>query len=143
MLRDRSYEIEIGRRADWTSDLSLGSLGIICYTDGSRSEGRTGYGAHIELRTENSPTLTVFNFSRSLGQHSTVFQSELCAILDAALTLGEILSNGQYRGHPIYFYSDSMSSLQALKGHETNSKLVLECHAALNKLAKLTSLTFT
>ena len=72
-----------------------------------------------------------------------MFQSELCAILDAALTLGEILSNDQYRGHPIYFYSDSMSSLQALKGHETNSKLVLECHEALNKLAELTTVTLT
>jgi ribonuclease HI len=71
-------------------------------------------------------------FSFSLGQYTTVFQTEVYAI--KACT-GENLDRN-YRNRNIYILSDSRAAINALGKHQITSKLVSDCHQSLIQLVR-------
>ena len=108
----------------------IGSLGhdvITCYTDGSETESGTGGGFII---TNNRNLNVIHKSSFKLPDYCNVFQAELTAITEASRFCSE-----NYRSEQIEFFSDSLSSLQSLKGIKFNSKTVLTSHEAISKLA--------
>ena len=68
-----------------------------------------------------------------LGQHATVFQSEVYAIQKAS----EILRNMDTRS--VCIFTDSQAALQALAKVQINSSVVKNCILELNKLGASTS----
>jgi hypothetical protein len=72
-----------------------------------------------------------------LGKFTTVFQTEVYAILQCAC---ENLRRA-YRNKRILIFSDSQAALRALSGPKVTSELVLECLNALSALAGLNGVT--
>lgn len=105
---------------------------IVCYTDGSRIvlNDETSAGAGINIVGH------VQQYS-SLGQHSTVFQAETCAIIHCCrYLLHQDISNRNIR-----IYSDSKSVILALNAYTFKSKIVYECKQLLNELSKENQIT--
>ncbi|ODM87276.1 hypothetical protein Ocin01_19403, partial [Orchesella cincta] len=88
---------------------------VVCYTDGSRHDGRTGAAAIIAWGGEQTA------LSIPLGTSATVFQAEVLAICWAAKEMSGI--------------PDSKSALQALETWNYMTTLVGECFMALKTLA--------
>jgi ribonuclease HI len=70
--------------------------------------------------------------SFSLGQHTTVFQAEVCAI---KACIDENLDKG-HRNRNIYILSDSQAAIKALGKYQITSKLVWDCNQSLIQLAR-------
>lgn len=94
---------------------------IIFYTDGSKMNDNTGAGI-------TGPGL---NISIPMGRWSTVFLSEIYAILECA----SVCLKRKYKHARICIFSDSQAALNALKSFTCQSKLVWECIALLKQLA--------
>jgi hypothetical protein len=75
--------------------------------------------------------------SFNLGKYTRVFQAEVYAINECAV---ENLDRN-YRNRNIYILLDSQTAIKALDNYQINSKLVLDCHQSLVKLAKHKSST--
>lgn len=99
---------------------------IHIYTDGSKSNGRTG-AASITLdgNTEQPQQIP-------LGTRASVFQAEVIAITHAAIALTERNTIGQ----KIIFHSDSQAALNALQSLHVTSHTVHDCATALEQLAQ-------
>lgn len=69
-------------------------------------------------------------YSRSLGEHTTVFQAEVYAIEECARFN---LDRG-YRNQEIAILSDSQAAIKALSSNVISSKLVRDCRHRLNEL---------
>jgi ribonuclease HI len=70
--------------------------------------------------------------SLSLGQYTTVLQTEACAI--KACTVENLGRNSKNRN--IYILSGSRAAIIALGKYQITSKLVWDCHQFLTQLAK-------
>ena len=116
-----SYRDNLEDQINQTSPLTL-----TCYTDGSKTEQGTGLGY---IATTNNNNTELMTFSAKLPDYCTVYQAELSAIMMAATDMLE------YSEKVINFYTDSLSSLQALNSTSLNSRTAIECHHALNSLA--------
>jgi hypothetical protein len=103
--------------------------GLIWFTDGSRAD--SGTKADIYGRIQER------SFSFSLGKYATVFQTEICAILQCAY---ENIRRA-YRHNRILIFSDSQAALKALSGMKVTSRLVAECLDALPVLANRNEFT--
>ena len=79
---------------------------ITCYTDGSRTD--SGSGAGYIITTDNNKT-TLDERSFKLPDYSTVYQTELTAIIEACKYLST------YTNTQIIIWSDSLSSIQLYK----------------------------
>jgi ribonuclease HI len=77
------------------------------------------------------------SLSFALGNFATVFQTEVCAILQCAY---ENIRRA-YRNKRILIFSDSQATLKALGGPKVTSELVAECVNALSALAGLNEVT--
>ncbi|KAI5735950.1 hypothetical protein M8J77_024650 [Diaphorina citri] len=97
---------------------------IVWYTDGSKTTDGTGAGIHGA-----NPRVDI---SISLGEHGTVFQAEVYAILGS---LQKSLEMG-YSNSTIKIFSDSQAAIKALENNQTKSKLVWECKHLLKRLAE-------
>jgi ribonuclease HI len=102
---------------------------VIMFTDGSRADSGTGSGI-FGLRPNRS-------LSFPLGKFTTVFQTEIYAILQCAC---DNLRRA-YKNKQILIFSDSQSVLKALSGPKVTSELVVECLNALSALAGLNEVT--
>jgi hypothetical protein len=92
--------------------------GLICYTDGSKTNKGTGDGVYCNgTRRERS---------FSLGRYTTVFQAEVYAI---KACVKENLDR------KFYILSDSQAAFKVLDKHQINSKLVWDCYQILMELA--------
>ncbi|MCP3680959.1 MAG: hypothetical protein GY782_12170, partial [Gammaproteobacteria bacterium] len=96
------------------------------YTDGSKTEDGTGGGFII---TNNNNTHTIAESSFKLPDYCSVYQAELIAITEAAKSLNN------HREETVTFWSDSLSSLQAISSTIIKSKTAYKCHEALSELA--------
>jgi len=97
---------------------------LVWFTDGSKTTEGTGAGIHgMQPRKD---------FSVSLGKYATVFQAEVFAILWCAT----FISRRPYKDKVVYIYSDSQAGLRALDSCSFTSKLVYECHMALEELGR-------
>ena len=99
---------------------------IHCFTDGSKDDRSSGSG-YIIIGTDIKEQGYL-----NLGPHSTVFQTEIVALIKST----RVLLNRNTSQKRIEFYSDSQASIKALEKYETSSKCVLECKELLNNLAK-------
>ena len=124
-LENKALSFVLGSRRDWNkSQLPARNANqIIFYTDGSRVGSHSGFGVYCP-----APRIEIFG---SLGQHCTVFQAEIYAILMCAL---KGLEKGFSNKH-ILILSDSQAAIMALDSDQTTSQLVWNCHQLLNKLA--------
>ena len=96
---------------------------VIWYTDGSKTDEGTGAGIN-GVKPEKS-------ISISLGNHCTVFQSEVIAITEC---LRENV-NMQHSGKSIHIFTDSQAAIKAIEAYKTKSKVVWECKQLLNQLS--------
>jgi ribonuclease HI len=110
--------------ADYVAQLAHNT--ISCYTDGSKTDSGTGYG--FVITTDNNQT-EIDNDSVKLPDYCTVYQAELAAITAGATSLAECAQRD------IIFFTDSLSSIQALNNKTINSRTALECHQTLTALA--------
>ena len=98
---------------------------LICYTDGSKIENKTGFGFGItELDS------VIVSDTGQLGPKNSVFQAEITAIKHCADAAIELHSAN------IIIYSDSQAALSALENHKIKHKTVEDCVVSLNNLAK-------
>ena len=107
-----------------TDDIREASTqGICCFTDGSKTEHGVGGGyviTHADSTTEHS---------FKMMDYCTVFQAETAAIMYSAIKLST------HSNQLITFWSDSLSSLQALSNKVHKSKSITDCHRALTDLS--------
>jgi len=102
---------------------------LIWFTDGSRANSGTGSGI-FGLRPNRS-------FSFPLGKFDTVFQTEICAILQCACEN----KRRAYKNKRILICSDIQVALKALSSPKVTSELVAECLDALYALASPNEVT--
>ena len=91
------------------------------YTDGSKMNERVGAAAVINRHFQNGET-TGRQVSKRLPDNSTIFAAEATAI---SLALNYYEHMGPVH-HDVVVYSDSMSSLQAIEGEDTENPFI--CH---------------
>ena len=99
---------------------------INCCTDGSRFDDRSGAGYIIM-----GEDLKIHGFS-FLGEHTTVYQSELHAIIEATLALLEVDPVDK----TINYYIDNQSAIKSLSNYQIKNKQVLEGKNLLNELSR-------
>ncbi|XP_036138900.1 uncharacterized protein LOC118644432 [Monomorium pharaonis] len=122
---ERRYKISFPKRWEW--DGSKGPVprdGDVWFTDGSGTS--TGSGAGLYCQRDGARMIV------PLGEHATVFQAEVVAIMRCAQNLLEL---GRVGGR-IRICSDSQAALKALEGPRFNSRLVWDCKIVLDELAK-------
>lgn len=106
-----------------------GNSEVRVYTDGSKTKQGTGAGVHsLDLN---------INISMTLGPHSSIFQCECAAITEAA----KAITRRRIEDYNIRILSDSTATLRALESHNCNSKLIYECHLALESIATKNKVT--
>lgn len=121
----RNYKTQIPTREEWKQNTRSPSADcLIWYTDGSKTEAGTGAGIYSE-----SLQLQLWS---SLGQYSTVFQTEMYAIIACA----EENLKRKVENKTIYILSDSQASIKALISCKVNSRLVLNAVKSLNRLGR-------
>ena len=103
---------------------------IHCFTDGSKTEDRSGAGYIIK-----GGNLKKHGY-KTLGNTTTVFQAEISAIIEASEKLIE-----EIRNQIIKIMIDSQSAIKALKNFTTTDSLVLQCKTSLNKLGETNTVT--
>ena len=119
----RSTDLSEVRKGIAQSIDNLPTDTVICYTDGSKTDSGTGYGFTIsdsgDILAEGSAKLPDF---------CSVYQAELSAIHHAARALNNL------EGREVVFYTDSLSSIQALQNKFLKSRTLIQCHSALEDL---------
>ena len=110
---------------------------IVCYTDGSNINDRTGAGVVIR----GGPHQEHLNHCESfhLGQNSTVFQAEVFAVSKTA----EILLDRAPNCNKILINCDSKSAIQAINSTVIKSKTTLKALNLLNSLGKTNKVTLS
>lgn len=126
---DHNYTVKITERRDWCSTTPTNSHDVSIFTDGSK----TGHGSGAGFWD----SLTKSGRSFKLPDYSTVYQSELYAILMAC----EFIRTMWEEEHSIAICVDSQAALKALDSPLTVSKLAMECKSALSALGHLHTIT--
>ncbi|XP_075974068.1 uncharacterized protein LOC142975223 [Anticarsia gemmatalis] len=122
---DRRYNIQL--KEESKDDSGINEVRI--YTDGSKTAFGTGAGVFSnDLNIKISATLDKLN---------TIFQAECIGITKAA----QAVAARDVRDFKIKIVSDSASMLQALQNNVITSALVLECHNALQAIARTNTVT--
>ena len=122
----KEFSTRFPSRQEWLSGSIERELSnqIVCYTDGSLSNGRAGAGIYChELGIEHS---------QPLGRYCTVFQSELYAIMYGV----QIALQRKIMFKNIYFCSDSQAAIKSLSSSSSRSKLVIACRQHIVELAE-------
>ncbi|XP_036138478.1 uncharacterized protein LOC118644325 [Monomorium pharaonis] len=122
---ERGYRISFPGRWEWNG--SKGPVprdGDVWFTDGSRTSAGSGAGLYCQ---RDRAGIVV-----PLGEHATVFQAEVLAIMRCAQNLLE----SDRMGRRIRICSDSQAALKALEGPRINSRLVWDCKCILDELAE-------
>ena len=106
---------------------------VIAYCDGSKhSNDNTGYGLCIFLTEDN-----VTEEFDSLQPFNSVYQSEAFAITRVVTILAEFNTLDKQ----IEIFSDSQSVLKSLKNSDSDSKTIIKCHHAINRLGRYNKIT--
>ena len=123
----RSFEVLIPTREEWSNPGGLlDPEDLVCFTDGSRMREPVGTGAGIYCEQLG------IRKSYALGQFTTVFQTEIFAIIECC----RLLTEQQQMGRTIVICSDSRSVLGALSAPRVSSRLTLECLRALDRVGE-------
>jgi len=132
LFGERFFKIVIRTRKQWLKDgyPEMGPLEVVCHTDGSLTSGLSG---------------AAFTYSEGtaegvypLGRYATVFQAEICGIIEAVTSLTHIMSGRDYK---INIFVDSLGALKALMSASPSVGLVRECWHLLNNIAGTNEVT--
>jgi ribonuclease HI len=125
-----NFNTKIGSREEARiTDLRPGNKNqedIICFTDGSKMDDRSGFGYII-----TGGGLKISG-SQHLGSNTTVYQAELLALAEAAFTL----ISKKVKDRNIKFYLDNTSAITALNNYQIRSKVIFETKRLINKLGE-------
>ena len=121
---ERRYRIKFPGRWEWDGSKGPVSRGDVWFTDGSRTG--TGSGSGLYCQRDGAKIVI------PLGEHATVFQAEVVAIMRCA----QNLLGSDRVGRRIWICSDSQAALKALEGPRINSRLVWDCKCVLDELTK-------
>ena len=114
---------------------TLPNTHILIFTDGSKQTTQLKQaGAGIYISSHNT---TLYENSISLGMYATIFQCEMFAIKHSA----EWIINNNITNNVINIFSDSQSSIDALRSQHTSSLLVLNTNEQLTNAAKRNLIT--
>jgi ribonuclease HI len=105
---------------------------IICHTDGSKLDGKAGFGYVITHRLHK-----VKQGSVGIGSRASVFQAEIMAITEVCIALKNRI------GKKITIRSDSQSAILAVGATIITTKTALTCREALNHLGALNEVNLT
>ncbi|XP_053960810.1 uncharacterized protein LOC128865000 [Anastrepha ludens] len=117
------FSCSLPTREEWKTNLTEIDGPLIIYTDGSKQDGKVGFGIF-----SNSPHI---NLSFRLSDYCSVFQAEVCAIWYAAKTLLE----NRISLEDIRFFTDSQAAVRALSSSYTHSDVVRSCLLSLNEIS--------
>jgi ribonuclease HI len=124
---DKPYILQIPSRREWEeSRVILPQEALMCYTDGSRMTEARSAGAGVYLENYNT------RVSYPLGEHTTVFQAEVFAIMMAA-SMEEVVRSELAK---VCIASDSQAALRAICKPRASSALVRECGDVLERLSE-------
>ncbi|XP_036148077.1 uncharacterized protein LOC118647380 [Monomorium pharaonis] len=127
---ERGYRISFPGRWEWDGSKGPvprdGDLWFtdLWFTDVSRTSAGSGAGLYCQ---RDRARIVV-----PLGEHATVFQAEVLAIMRCAQNLSE----SDRMGRRIWICSDSQAALKALEGPRINSRLVWDYKCVLDELAE-------
>jgi ribonuclease HI len=124
----RRYDLDF---SSFNDGVPSWETGVVGYTDGSRHHDLTGWG--FCLKGEDGQTLV--EGRGHLGEEASVFQAEVFAIREAAENLLDSDTD------TVTFYVDSQSALLALDKWFSESHLVRECKAMLDRLSENKAVT--
>jgi ribonuclease HI len=128
---NQNYSIEFPDRNDIIDNLNFDDEEEMWFTDGSKTDNKTGFGIYGYSTNER--------ISVSTGVSMTVFQTEILAIK----TCTEHLLEKSDHGKSLTIYSDSQAALKALNNFSTRSKLVHETKDKLNALGAQNNLSLS
>jgi hypothetical protein len=125
---DKPFTIRYPDRSEWKKGFQPdGKGGLIWYTDISMAKKGTGTGVYCHGTRKK--------LSFSLGQYTTVFQTEVYVI--KTYTVQNLHRDSKNRNS--YILSDSQAAIKALGQHQITSKLVWVCHQSLKQLDRQSS----
>ncbi|XP_060516851.1 uncharacterized protein LOC132696179 [Cylas formicarius] len=123
------YRTQIPAREDWENGPPIKAE--ITWYDGSKTQEGVGAGIY-EPRTK-------MKISIPMGKPATVFQAEITALEHCAR---EIKAR-KIRNKSLAIYTDSQATIKALQSNKITSKLVLDCHKALNEITSQNKVTLS
>ena len=131
---ERNFKVEISDRDSISKIIEdcEATDARICYTDGSKSEGGTGYGYVIK----NGHTTIDEGFSRLPG-YCSVYQAELRGIQAGA----DHLLKSPHDTRSADIFVDNQAALQQLQSTTTRSKTAANCIEALHELGSKVAVT--
>lgn len=126
----RNFEVSFPDIQDWlTPGSEPGLESDRIFTDGSKTDRGSGAGVFVEPDD--------FRLHFALGEHASVFQAEVFAILKAM----DYITEKRWSDRSISVCSDSQAALKALCNPLTSSKIVCQCRSRLNCVGRHNSLT--
>ena len=133
-LPECQFAVNVITRTQWEQQGSpvASSSEVVCYTDGSHIQKRTGSGYFV-----SNPAALWKEACFPLGRYATVMQAEVHAILQVAY---DLRASAPLQT-PVNIYIDCLSAIQALTSEEPQFQLVRECAGALNDLGQMGPLT--
>jgi len=121
---NKNFDVTIPGRDFWENQNCLQPDDILIFTDGSKTEERTGVGIF-----SYKPQI---NISHTLDRYASITQTETFAINEACrILIAKKISNKN-----IKICSDSQASLKALQSHCFTSKTTIECLDSVTNLAR-------
>ncbi|CAH2243709.1 jg8769 [Pararge aegeria aegeria] len=122
---DRNYKVTVEGNITYKTNTAA----IDVYTDGSKTNSGTGSGVYC-------PELNKI-IAEALGRNNSVFQAECVGITTAATAM----LNRKVSGFDININSYSQAVLKALTKYTTLSKILQDCHNALQTLTQSNRIT--
>jgi ribonuclease HI len=119
---NKKYKCIINERKNWKYSLPISKNSECWYSDGSKIENKTAYGAYNPEKNKSIGT--------RISDHATVMQAELLGIKACADTTTEA---GTTR-RDLLILTDSQAAIRALDNNLIRSKTVLLCANALNSV---------
>ncbi len=118
-LQQLNFEVIIPTKEQWgiNGEPVMACGDVHCYTDGSRHNNNTGCAYVIYYEGES------WEDKIPLGSMSSVFQAEVLALSEAALTMSLVWDTKK----SINIYSDSLSAIEAIRSYWQMTNLVSEC----------------
>ena len=108
------------------TDLTEKENTIYVYSDGSKMEGRVGFGGVVR---ENGNVIT--EFYGQMNTTNTVYQAEVKGVAEGAL----YIKNMNYSNRNVVFRVDNQAALLSLNKIIIESKLVHRCYTELRKIS--------
>ena len=121
---ERNFVTNIPDREEWSGRIPGEENSLHFYTDGSKLNGKVGFGIHCkELNLD---------IAHRLPDTCSVYQAEVMAIREVAIWL----SRNVVTNIGVIIYTDSQAAIRSLEATSLNSQTALDCRRSLNEMAQ-------